>query len=206
VREEKIDCELMAEIGFYGYVPRPADPFIFNYRNMPTCKMLTGIPTIMGVLMAGANSKNIGSIGAAQVDKFGNVNSTKIPGRMYFVGSGGANDICSSAREVIVTALQDKNRFVEKVAYISSPGKRVRAVVSDLGVYEKPEGSEELILTGYFPGPDRSDAESAVRHIKDNCGFELKVADDVKEIPRPELEELKMLRLFDPRRQFLGKR
>ncbi len=206
VRGEKVDCELMAEIGFYGYVPRPADPFIFNYRNMPTCKMLTGIPTIMGVLMAGANSRNIGSIGAAQVDRYGNVNSTKIPGKMYFVGSGGANDICSSAKEVVVTALQDKNRFVEKVAYISSPGGRVKAVVSDLGVYEKPQGSDQLVLTGYFPSADRPGREAAVRHIRENCGFDLKVAEEVIEIPPPEIEELKMLRLFDPRRQFLGKR
>ncbi len=206
LREENIHCELMAEIGFFGYMPRPADPFIFNYRNLPTCKMLTGIPTIMGVLMAGSKSENIGSIGAAQVDKSGNVNSTKIPGKMYFVGSGGANDICSSACEVMVTALQDKYRFVDKVAYITSPGRRVRTVVSDIGVYEKPEGSAELILTGYFAGPGRSDRESAVRYIKDQCGFTLKVADTIEEIHAPTLEELNLLRLFDPRRQFLEKR
>jgi len=204
LRSEQFDCELMAELGFFGYVPRPADPFIFNYRNLPTCKMLTGIPTIMGVFMGGANNSCIGSIGAAQVDRHGNVNSTLIPGKFFITGSGGANDICSAAREVMVTALQDKNRFLPKVSYISSPGQRVRTVVSDLGIYEKQ--GEELVLTTYFPRPELKGEEAHLRFIRENTGWDLKIAPQVQVEPPPSLDELKLLRLFDPRRQFLGKR
>lgn len=198
-------ADLMAEIGFYGYAPRPADPFIFNYRNIPTCKMLTGIPTIMGVFMGGAGNRCLGVIGAGQVDKFGNVNSTVIPGLAYLTGSGGANDICSSAREVVVTVLSGRDRMVEKVAYVTSPGTRVRVVASDFGILEKPEGHQELILTGYFPLPGKN-ADELIADIKANCGWPLQVSPQVAEIAPPAADELKLLRIFDPRRQFLGKR
>lgn len=203
--QEGIEVNLMAELGFYGYVPRPADPFIFNYRNLPTCKMLTGIPAIMGTFMAGSGNRCIGSIASGQVDMHGNINSTMIPGVAFITGSGGANDICSGAQEVLVTAMSGKNRMVTKLPYISSPGHRVRSVVSELGLMQKPEGSDELILTGYYPAPGSSEAET-IRRIKDNCGWDLKVADRPLPIPPPDLDELKLLRIFDPRRQFLGKR
>jgi acyl CoA:acetate/3-ketoacid CoA transferase beta subunit len=163
--------------------------------------MLAGIETVMGVLMGGASAKCIGVIGAGQVDKKGNINSTRI-GKMYLTGSGGANDICSSAQEVLVTAIQDKFRFVENVNYITSPGKRVRTVVSNFGVFQKQE--DELVLTGYF---DRGKLEKeAVLEIKENCGWNLKVADELEKITAPTTDELNLLRLFDPKRQFLGKK
>jgi acyl CoA:acetate/3-ketoacid CoA transferase alpha subunit/acyl CoA:acetate/3-ketoacid CoA transferase beta subunit len=205
LKQEGHDVDLMAELGFYGYAPRPADPFIFNYRNMPTAKMLTGIPSIMGVFMAGSQNRCIGCIGAGQMDKYGNINTTQIPGVGYLTGSGGANDICSAASEVLVTALSGKNRFVDSLPYLTSPGKNVRTVVSDIGVMEKPEGAQELVLTGYFPRPGESE-EDIVRHIRGRCGWDLKTADNLDELDVPDQEELKLLRIFDPKRQFLGKR
>lgn len=205
LKQKGYDTDLMAEIGFLGYAPRPADPFIFNYRNMPTCKMLTGIPAIMGVFMGGAQSRCLGVIGAGQVDQAGNVNSTVIPGVAYLTGSGGGNDICSAAKEVLVTALSGRGRFVDRVAHVTSPGLRVRVVVSDVGVFEKLDGSAELVLTGYFPLSGQSEAE-VVAAIKAECGWDLRVSPALSPIAPPELEELKLLRLFDPRRQFLGKR
>jgi acyl CoA:acetate/3-ketoacid CoA transferase beta subunit len=104
----------------------------------------------------------------------------------------------------MVTALQDKNRFLPKVSYISSPGQRVRTVVSDLGIYEKQ--GEELVLTTYFPRPELKGEEAHLRFIRENTGWDLKIAPQVQVEPPPSLDELKLLRLFDPRRQFLGKR
>ncbi|MFO8057418.1 MAG: CoA-transferase, partial [bacterium] len=172
LREEGVNCELMAELGFYGYVPRPADPFIFNYRNMPTSKMLTGIPAIMGVFMGGFQNQCIGSIGAGQVDKHANINTTKIPGVAYLTGSGGGNDICSAANDVVVTALSGKNRMVEELSYVTSPGGRVSTLVTDYGVFEKEPGESELVLTGYFEKPDMEEQE-IVEKIKERCGWEL---------------------------------
>jgi len=204
LKQQGIEADLMAEIGFYGYAPRPADPFIFNYRNMPSAKMLTGIPDIMGVFMGGSCNCCIGSVGAGQVDRRGNLNTTMVPGKAYLTGSGGGNDICSASSEVLVTALSGKNRFVDEVPYVTSPGDKVRTVVSELGVMEKLGGGKELILTRYFPSGEGREAD--IGRIKNRCGWNLQVADDPSELDLPSLSELKLLRIFDPGRQFLGKR
>lgn len=205
LKEQDYEVELMAELGFYGYLPRPADPFIFNYRNIPTCKMLTDIFTIMGIFMGGSGSQNIGVIGAGQIDKYGNVNTTCIPGAMLLVGSGGANDIASAAKEVLVVAIQSKSRFVDKVPYITTPGMRIKTVVSNLGVFEKHHSGKELVLTGYFPQDKDTHKEVAVKRIRDQCGWDLKVKEDVQAYTPPSSQELQSLRIFDPNGQFLGK-
>ncbi|MFQ5457588.1 MAG: CoA-transferase [Myxococcota bacterium] len=202
LRSEGLESELMAELGFYGYSPRPADPFIFNFRNLPTCKLLTGIETTMGIFMGGQRNRCIGALGAGQVDRAGNLNTTLIPGETYLVGSGGANDIASAAREVIVCARQDAARFPARVPYITSPGRGVRTVVTDLGVLEKR--AEELILTGVFPEGDLP-LEALARRAVQRCGWPLGVAGDVARVAPATREETSLLRLFDPRRQFLGK-
>ncbi len=206
LREEGWDSELMAELGFYGYSPRPADPFIFNYRNLPTCKLLTGIETTMGIFMGGRNNRCIGALGAGQVDRLGNLNSTNIPGVTYLMGSGGSNDIASSAREVVVCAPQDASRLPDHVPYVTSPGRRVRIVVTDLGVLEKREKGEgaELILAGVYPDGD-APLDALARRAAERCGWRLRVAPDLALIPPATKEETTLLRLWDPRRQFLGK-
>ena len=205
IKAEGKPVDLMAEIGFYGYHPRPADPFIFNYRNIPTCAMLSDINRIMGVLLSGGRNRCIGAFGAAQIDMRGNVNSTMIPGKMFFVGSGGANDVASGARESMATMIQKKDRMVKRVPYITSPGPKIRTLVTSLGIYEKQEGTDEFTLTAVLADSDKPDLESLVRKAKDECGWELKVADKVAAIPLPNAEELALLRLWDPKGQFLGK-
>jgi acyl CoA:acetate/3-ketoacid CoA transferase alpha subunit len=195
------DVELMAETGMVGYLPRPAEPFVFSFRNFPSSKMLTDIFHVMGIFMGGSENRCLGSLAAGQIDKHGNINSTLIPGAQYITGSGGANDIASSAREVVVTLNQSRRRFVDKVPYITAPGRRVRTVVSDLGVYQKPDGDDELLLTGVFA--TSAEAE-AVRAARDACGWELRVAPGLRRFEAPGADELRVVRLFDPRRYFLG--
>ncbi|MBI1783723.1 hypothetical protein HYR69_01145, partial [Candidatus Sumerlaeota bacterium] len=122
LRRENYEFALMAETGIYGYDPRPADPFVFNYRNLPVTTMLTDIFETLGILTGGANNRCMGAIGAAQVDMRGNVNSTRMMGQ-FIVGSGGANDIASAACETIVVAQARKGQFVKKVEYVTSPGR-----------------------------------------------------------------------------------
>jgi len=140
------------------------------------------------------------------VDRSGNLNSTKIPGVTYLVGSGGANDIASSAREVVVCTQQEVSRFPERVPYVTSPGRRVRTVVTDLGVLEKRgEGDgAELVLTGVFPDGG-ADLDALARRAAERCGWKLRVWGDLAIIPPATSEETRLLRLFDPRRQFLGR-
>jgi acyl CoA:acetate/3-ketoacid CoA transferase alpha subunit/acyl CoA:acetate/3-ketoacid CoA transferase beta subunit len=201
LKAQGVDVELMAETGMLGYLPRPAEPFVFSFRNFPSSKMLTDIFHVMGIFMGGRQNRCIGSLAAGQIDKHGNINSTLVPGVAYITGSGGANDIASAAREVVVTLAQSRGRFVDKVPYVTAPGRRVSAVVSDLGVYEKADEHAELRLTAVYA--DRPEAE-AVQAARAACGWELEVAPALRRIEPPELEELRLVRLFDPRRYFLG--
>jgi hypothetical protein len=196
-----VDVEVMAETGMVGYLPRPAEPFVFSFRNFPSSKMLTDIVHVMGIFMGGGENRCLGSLAAGQIDKHGNINSTMLPGALYLTGSGGANDIASSAREVVVTLAQSRARFVDKVPYVTAPGRRVSAVVSDLGVYEKSEPHGTLVLTAVHAG--RPEAE-AVQAAREGCGWDLAVAPALRRIDPPTPEELRLVRVFDPRRYFLG--
>ena len=196
-----VDVEIMAETGMVGYLPRPAEPFVFSFRNFPTCKMLTDILHVMGIFMGGRHNACLGSLAAGQIDKYGNINSTIIPGKTYVTGSGGANDITSSAREVVVSLLQSPQRFVDKVPYITAPGRTVRTVVSDLGVYEKEHEDGALRLTGVFGNRPEAQAVEAARAA---CGWDLAVAPGLRRFEPPTADELGLIRLFDPRRYFLG--
>src|SRR3972149_176879 len=114
LKADGVDVELMAETGMVGYLPRPAEPFVFSFRNFPSSKMLTDIVHVMGIFMGGRQNRCLGSLAAGQVDKQGNINSTLIPGVLYITGSGGANDIASAAREVPGSRAQSRTPFVDK--------------------------------------------------------------------------------------------
>ena len=201
LKQAGADVELMAETGMVGYLPRPAEPFVFSFRNFPTCKMLTDILHVMGIFMGGRHNQCLGSLAAGQIDKHGNINSTIMPGVTYITGSGGANDITSSSREVVVSLQQSPRRFVDKVPYITAPGRTVRTAVSDLGVYEKAGEHGELRLTGLFGTRPEADA---VRAAREACGWELQVAPTLRRFEAPTADELALVRLFDPRHYFLG--
>ena len=205
LKEEEYDIELMAEIGLYGYTPTPFDPAIFNHRNFPTCKAIVDTHDVMGIFMGGGRNRCIGTLGVGEIDKHGNINTTKIPERLlYIAGSGGANDIASSAREIVVTAVHGRRRLLDRVSYVTSPGEKVKILVTTLGVFEKLGDDEEFTLTGYFRNPDFAKTEEHVRHIKEKTGWDVKVSSNLEEVSPPRLEELIMLRMFDPRKYYLG--
>ena len=202
LRQEGYEIDVMAEIGFFGYLPRPADPFIFNFSNIPTCKMLTDIPEVLGLLMSGENQSCLGALSAAQVDRFGNLNSTIVPPNLLITGSGGANDVASGASEVLVVVPHSSLRFVAQVPYITAPGHRVRTLVSTLGLFEKMDGQKEFSLTGVIQ--DRKAApDETIRSIKAQCSWDLKIAPNLRTIGLPTAEELALVRLFDPQKFFL---
>lgn len=204
LRREGHDVDLMAEVGFFGYAPRPGDPFIFNFRNIPTCTMLSDIITVLGSMVGAESNRAIGALGAGQVDLYGNLNSTKVPEYgLFLVGSGGACDVALGAREVLVTVSQDTLRTPERVSYVTAPGERVRTLVTTMGVFEKPAGGDRFLLTAYFPGIAPGERE-AVEAIRSACGWELEVARELRVADEPTLDELYDVRIFDPRRYFLG--
>lgn len=199
LKEKGYDVDLMAEIGMYGYLPRASDPFIFSYHNMHTCKILNNNETMLGVFVGGPSNQCLGVLAGAQIDKYGNVNSTKLPGITYLVGSGGANDIASGNRETVVVINSGKQRLVEKVPYITFSGKNVTTLVTDVGVFEKIGGEETFTLTTYIPSKPKQTVKEAIAGIKEKISWELKVSPNLKEAQPVAKEEVTLLRLFDPK-------
>jgi len=199
-RNKHKDVDLMVESGFYGYAPRPGNPFIFYIANIHTNKIQSNFVEILNLFVGGNNNQCLGVIAAAEVDKFGNLNSTRLEDGRYLVGSGGANDIASGATEVVVVLKQSKKRFVEKLPYITCKGDRISTLVSDLGVFEKFNNTGEFILSKCLPNEKFSSLPEKIQNIKEHCGWDLKVSKDIREIDHPTLaiEELQVIRLLDP--------
>lgn len=204
LKEQGTEVELISELGFYGFSPRPGEPFLFNLANIPTCKQLDGIVTMLGILMPNSRIKCLGALSAAQVDRFGNLNTTAIPEKqIVMTGSGGANDVLSAAGEVIIIMPQSRDRFVEKLPFITSPGKAAKTLVSTFGVFEKLGADRDFTLTAYFENPLSQDQNSAIREIRAHCGWALRVIDNPIKLPNPSSRDLATLRMFDPDRFFL---
>jgi acyl CoA:acetate/3-ketoacid CoA transferase alpha subunit/acyl CoA:acetate/3-ketoacid CoA transferase beta subunit len=194
--DEGVHVDLVAEMGLVGYWPRPGEPYIFNHRNFPTCTMVADIDVVLSILVGGGGSRSIGSLGAAQVDKHGNLNSTMVPGEYLLMGSGGANDVATCASESVATVTQKRERFKERVDYVTSPGDRIGTLVSTLGIYRKDQG--EFVLTAVFG----DDPAASAREARERCEWELRVARTLERIPPPTAVELRTLRLMDPRGWF----
>ncbi|MBW2101606.1 MAG: hypothetical protein JRH05_02840 [Deltaproteobacteria bacterium] len=77
-------------------------------------------------------------------------------------GSGGANDIACAAREIVVTASQRPGSFVSRVPYVTSPGERVRTLVSTLGVFKGAGRHDEFVLTGLIRNPGIRNRDEAI--------------------------------------------
>ena len=152
---------------------------------------------------------DVGFLGAAQIDKFGNINTTVIGGdyaspKTRLPGSGGAPEIAASCREVIVVVRQMLRSFVARVDFITSvgygsgPGTRQRLgltgagplkIITDLGVLEPDPATQEFVLTGLYPGVSVADARS-------RTGWDLAVAAELQTVDPPSPSELTVLRGF----------
>jgi len=196
--------QLTAEIGLWGYDPTLADPFVLNHRNFWRSTMLNDASTVLGSLVGGAGATTLACLGGAQVDRHGNVNSTLIPDGPFLVGSGGGNDVASVCAEAIVVALLAPQRTPADCGYITSPGRAVRALVTDLGTLEKLDPVGELVLTAVPAGPGSIAERIAAAQAA--CGWDLAVAPTVAELGPPTVAELTALRSWDPRGWFLRDR
>lgn len=203
LRKENYNVTLLTGTGLAGYAPRPGDPFLMSPSNIMTCNMLTDTVEVYGTLVGGSRNKCLSVLGAAQIDKYGNINTLKIDD-LYFIGPGGAGDAIN-AQETIVIAKQSQKRLLENVRFVSCPGSKVKTLVTDLGILEKPEKDASFILTKYFAGPGFSTQEQRIIEIKEKCGWEMNIAEFLEEIEPPVIEELAILRSIDPQGSFLGK-
>ncbi len=134
----------------------------------------------------------------------GNVNSTLVPGGPFLVGSGGGNDVASVCAEAVVVATLTPQRTPAECGYVTSPGRAVRALVTDLGILAKLDGGDELVLTAVPSGPAPLDERVAAARAA--CGWELAVGPALRELDPPRPEEIAALRGWDPRGWFLRDR
>jgi glutaconate CoA-transferase subunit B len=158
---------------------------------------------------------DVGFVGGAQVDKFGNINSTVIGDyekpKVRLPGSGGGCEIAGLSKRIVIITPHEKRRLIEKVDFITSPGflngadARERAglgggpsaVITTMGVLRFDGETREMCLASYHPG-------LSVDQVKQNTGWDLKVSQEVTETEPPTVEEVGILRKdLDPQGIFL---
>ena len=184
-------CVLVYESGTIGAKPAHLPLSIGDGELAETAVSVVSVPEMFGYWLQGGRI-DVGFLGAAQIDRHGNLNSTVIGDydhpAVRLPGGGGAPEIATGVKDVFVLLRQTRRAFVERLDFTTSLGDRVRVVVTDLGVLE-PRGGE-LTLTSVHPSVSVDDVRAAT-------GWDLRVADDLCVTEAPSLIELAALRALE---------
>jgi glutaconate CoA-transferase subunit B len=203
------------ELGIVRDQPAPAPILTMgDLPNLYRAQWLADTGDVMGLLQQGR--VDVSFIGGAQVDRFGNLNTSYIGAARRpatrLPGSGGACDLASLARRHIIVMSHEKRRFVPRVDYITSPGygdgpgwrERVglpgggpSAVITTRGVFRFDPESKEMMLVSVHPGMDPHEVAA-------NTGWPLRLAEPVERTPVPSDRELAMVRRYDPEGYWTG--
>jgi glutaconate CoA-transferase subunit B len=156
-----------------------------------TADAVVPVPEMFAYWLQGGRI-DVGFLGAAQVDRHGNLNSTVIGDydrpRVRLPGGGGAPEIALGVRDVIVMLRQSPRAFVERLDFTTSLGDRVRVVVTDLGVLEPRDG--ELTLTATHPGTTADEVRAATGWTNPRVAAELGTTEPPDERELSALREL----------------
>lgn len=202
---------LIYESGTIGAKPHVLPLSIGDGELSETADAVVSIPEMFSYWLQGGRIA-LGFLGAAQIDKFANINSTVIGGtyqrpKVRLPGSGGAQEIAASCGEVLITLRHNKRAFVEKLDFLTSgghfeggdsraklklPGKGPTAVITDLGILTPDPVTKELTLTSVHPG-------ITVEQVVAETGWSLKVAANVDVTATPTEQELAVLRDLNER-------
>jgi glutaconate CoA-transferase subunit B len=190
----------------------PALESIFTMSDPPNVARALycgGLNEVMHLLQAG--KVDLGFIGGAEIDRFGNLNTHWVSEngkRTRLPGSGGAADIATMAKRCIVIMNHEKRRFVRRVQFITSPGfgrggdwrgknglsgGGPSRVITSMGIFSFDPQSREMILSTRHPG-------ITINQIKSETGWPLKIAEDVSETMPPTELELAAVRKYDPKK------
>jgi len=194
---------LIYESGTIGTRPDVLPLSIGDGELAEQADLVVSVPEIFAYWLQ-AGRVDVGFLSAAQIDRYGNLNSTVIGDydnpKVRLPGSGGAPEIATAAGEVIVMLRHNERAFVESVDFISSIGfgrdgrGRVghrgagpTVVITDLGILRPDRISHELRLESIYPGVE-------VETVMQRTGWELVVADELTIVEPPTVEELAVLR------------
>ncbi len=180
---------LIYESGTVGARPTVLPLSIGDGELAETARSVIPLPEIFTQYLQ-RGRVDIGFLGAAQIDRFGNLNSTVIgpyaQPTVRLPGAGGAPEIAAHAREVLVVMKQSARTFVEQLDFCTTPA-RPSALITDLGVFEPDPATRELCLSAVFDGVAKEDVVAA-------CGWPLRIADRLGTIAPPTADELEILR------------
>ncbi len=183
-------CVLVYESGTIGSKPEELPLSIGDGELAETADAVVSVPEMFSYWLQGGRI-DVGFLGAAQIDRHGNLNSTVIGGydrpKVRLPGGGGAPEIALGVRDVFVMLRQSPRAFVDELDFTTSLGDHVRVVITDLGVLEPRDG--ELTLTQLHPGV-------VAEQAREQTGWDLRVAGDVGETQPPTGDELHALRLL----------
>jgi glutaconate CoA-transferase subunit B len=199
------DLELVYEAGVYGARPSRLPLSIGDPCLVTGARSVVSMPQLFQYYLQGGLI-DIGFLGAAQIDRYGNLNSTVIgtyqQPKVRLPGSGGACEIALLARKVLIIARLGRRTFVERLDFVTSPGhlsggdSRLRlgdygrgptAVITDMGVFRFDETTREMALTSLHP-------DCSLEVVQEQVGWPLRVADHLVETEPPTSEELRIMR------------
>ncbi|MGZ4314478.1 MAG: CoA-transferase subunit beta [Gaiellaceae bacterium] len=181
-------CVLVYESGTIGAKPRRLPLSIGDGELAETADAVVSVPEMFAYWLQGGRI-DVGFLGAAQIDRFGNLNSTVIGSyetpRVRLPGGGGAPEIALGVRDVFVMIRHSLRTFVPRLDFVTSLHDRIRLVVTDLGVLEPVDG--ELALVAVHEGVTAD-------QVRDATGWQLRIAEALRETEPPQEEELAALR------------
>lgn len=197
--------QMVYEAGVYGAAPQRLPLSIGDPTLVTGATAATSMFELFAFYLQ-AGRIDVGFLQGAQIDRFGNLNTTVIGDyaspKVRLPGSGGACEIAMNAARIYIIMRQGKRSFVDELHFQTSPGhnadrevERARrwpgagpqVVITDLGEYRFDEDTGEMTLVSLHPGVSLED-------VRDSTGWEMRIADDVRQTPAPTAEELRLIR------------
>jgi glutaconate CoA-transferase subunit B len=184
----------------------PTPLSVSDSRAQHKAVRLGSLRDVLGCLLQ-RGMVDVGFLGGAEIDQFGNINSTIIGNyhrpKVRFPGSGGANDIASHSKKILILTKHEKRRFPQKCEYITSPGylegpddrtkvglpsrKPIIRVITDLTVMETNPKTGRFRITKLMP-------EVSIERVMDATGFQPELADNIEVVEAPSGSDLRILR------------
>jgi glutaconate CoA-transferase subunit B len=199
------ELELVYEAGVYGARPSRLPLSIGDPCLVTGARSVVSMSQLFQYYLQGGLI-DVGFLGAAQVDRYGNLNTTVIGSyqgpKVRLPGSGGACEIALLARKVLIIARLNRRTFVEQLDFVTSPGhlgggdSRSRlgdygqgptAVITDMGILRFDEKTREMVLTSLHPG-------CSVEGVQEQVGWPLRVAGDLAQTEPPTPDQLRIMR------------